>query len=630
MKQYRLILLCLLGIGVWCTLSFFYTPHEYLLEVWTYLKLPRFLAAIIAGASLGIAGYLLQTITHNPLSSPSVLGITSGGQIGLLLGLLLPAALRPLNLITVFLGCLLGALMTFLLAGGRQTTPLRLVLAGTATNIFLAAICSLLLVLNEQHVAGLAVWQAGSLYQVNLQPVLYTTLPFLMCVGFVYYFRQRIALLALGDNVAYVLGCNVKMTQRVSMLLAIGLTSFAVVLAGPIAFVGLLAPHIAAYLGYRHPIQKLQGSVLAGVLILFTADAVIQMVQTAFLPLGLVTALIGAPFLIVLVMRNKGYDKPQKYHNVIQGDSILIWLVIGLIIPLFAYIGLYKEISHDVANQLLLDLRLPRILSSLFAGALLAASGWLMQRLFHNPLAVPEMLGITQGAALCNLVFLLFFSLSLTGQLIASVVGSLGVIGLLIYLNQQSRQSLRLIICGLAISGMLVALTTLIVISFKVQAAQAVIWLNGSLYGQTMTNSGVLALALFLLLPIFRLLPSIHLLHLGEEVAHTLGVPVVRLRRSILCLVAMMTAVCVAMIGPVAFVGLLAPHIARNFTHRTRQEFVLSLFVGATLCLLADVLGRYLFAPIDIPLGLMTTLLGAPYLLYTLSKKRSVNTKASI
>ncbi|AVL70311.1 MULTISPECIES: iron ABC transporter permease [Oligella] len=624
MKKYGLILLCFLCMGLWCVINLLNIPSDHLGEVWVHLKFPRFFAAIITGASLGLAGYLLQTITHNPLSSPSVLGITSGGQLGLLLSLLLPAALRPLNLIAVFLGCLLGAVITFLLAGKRGKSSLRLILAGTGTNIFLAAICSLLLILNETHIAGLAIWQAGSLYQANLQPVLYSFLPFLICLGLAYYFRQSIALLTLGDSVAYILGCNTQKTHRISFFIAICLTSCAVVLAGPIAFVGLLSPHIAKYLGYKHPIKKMRGSIWAGILIMFIADAIIQAVTATYLPLGLVTALVGAPFLIALVLKSKEHDKPQKQFAHRGQNSILIWLSIGLLIPLFMYIGLYKELSVDIENRLLMDVRMPRVLSSLCVGSLLAASGWLMQRLFRNALAVPEMLGITQGAALGNLLLLLFFSISLTDQLLASLIGSLTVIGLLIYLNRQARQSFRLIICGLAISGTLVALTTLIIIAFKVQATQAVIWLNGSLYGQTMTNSNVLIFSLLLLIPVFKLLPSIHLLNLGDSVAFALGVSIFRLRNTILLLVAVMTAVSVAMVGPIAFVGLIATHIARHFTNKTSQEFILSLFVGATLCLLSDVVGRYLFSPIDIPLGLMTTLLGAPYLLYTLSRKASL------
>ncbi|MDK7178857.1 iron chelate uptake ABC transporter family permease subunit, partial [Micrococcus luteus] len=81
-------------MGLWCVINLLNIPSDHLGEVWVHLKFPRFFAAIITGASLGLAGYLLQTITHNPLSSPSVLGITSGGQLGLLLSLLLPAALR--------------------------------------------------------------------------------------------------------------------------------------------------------------------------------------------------------------------------------------------------------------------------------------------------------------------------------------------------------------------------------------------------------------------------------------------------------------------------------------------------------------------------------------------------------
>lgn len=178
-------------------------------EVLTTLRLPRLAATLIAGAALGLAGALLQAMTRNRLAAPSVLGVTSGAQIGLLLSLLLPGALRPASIVPVFAGGLLAALLTFAVAGGWRASPLRLILAGTATTLLLSALTALLLIINEQHIAGLALWGAGSLFQNGWDGVV-RVLPWAVLAGWVALRQARaLTVLALGDEAAASLGLRV-------------------------------------------------------------------------------------------------------------------------------------------------------------------------------------------------------------------------------------------------------------------------------------------------------------------------------------------------------------------------------------------------------------------------------------
>lgn len=639
-------MLLLFALLLWLSAAIFRMPDNHAHLVWKHLLLPRFLAALMAGASLGLAGAVLQIITRNPLSSPSVLGVTSGGQIGLLLGFMLPAAWRPLSIVAVFAGCMSGAFITFLIAGGKRAQPLRLILAGTACNVFLLALVTLLLVLNERHIAGLALWQAGSLFHENIQAVWHTLPWLIVALLLIVYSARALSLLALGEQQAYVLGVKVEGTSFYALLVAVLLTAVAVTLAGPVAFVGLIAPHLARMLGFRHPYALLKTSPVAGMAVVLIADAVVQLFMGHFtVPLGLMTALVGTPMLIWLVLKQPAQpaqpETTTDNNPPLHKNTILPLLVAVLLLPVVMYLGLRAGLTDLETNRwwlvlrqtgqggdsLLVELRMARLILAAICGALLATGGWLMQQMMRNPLASPEITGLTQGAALAVLLCLLYWPDSGQGILsVAALMGAGSVLALLLWLNQRHDfKPATLLVCGLALSGLISAGTTLLIILFKVQAAQAVIWLSGSLYGQSLANAQMLLPALLLLLPALFLLRWLSILRLGDEQAQVLGLPVIKVRLLVLALAATLTALAVSFAGPVAFVGLLAPHVANQWVGQNRLSLslLMSMVCGALLCVFADSLGRSAFAPLDIPLGLMTTLIGAPYLLALMARRNS-------
>ncbi|MDN0083586.1 iron ABC transporter permease [Crenobacter sp. SG2305] len=632
-----LLVVALLLANVWPThLADPALAHAVLLQ----LKLPRLGATLIAGAALGLAGALLQLSTRNPLAAPSVLGVTSGAQIGLMVSLLLPALLKFVGVPAVFAGGLLAALLTFAVAGGWRATPLRLILAGTATSLLLAALASLLLILNEQHIAGLALWSAGSLFQNGWGGVAQTLPWFVLATAGALWLRQPLAVLGLGDEAAATLGLRAAALRRRVLLIATLLAAVAVSLAGPIAFVGLIAPNLARLAGHWHPRRLVPASALAGALLLALAEAAVQRIGgSGGLPLGVATALVGTPLLIWLIQRQSRLVPPsadtlgtavpsRRWPVLLLATLIPVLLVTGLF---YGSLPLPDDALSDWLAQipssgaLLVELRLPRLVLALTAGALLALSGGLLQQVVRNPLAGPELMGVSQGAGLAMLALVLAWPAApLPAQWLAALVGAALVLAVALAVNRRhDYEPVRLALTGIALSALLGALAALLIVSAKVQAAQAVVWLAGSSYGRGLDSALALLPWLLLALPGLWLARALGFLAFGDEQANALGVPVARLRLFALSLAALAAALAVAAVGPVGFVGLAAPHLAGLLVGQNpRWRLGCAMLVGAVLTGVADMLGRSLLAPLDIPLGLMTAVLGAPYLLILLARQR--------
>ncbi|HDR9130384.1 TPA: iron chelate uptake ABC transporter family permease subunit, partial [Burkholderia vietnamiensis] len=249
--------------------------HVFLFE----LNLPRVAAAVVAGGSLGIAGALFQSLTRNPLASPDLLGVTGGAQLGLLAAMLVPALDGVASVPLLFACGLLAAACAIAAAGGWRATPLRLVLAGSVCMLLFAALSTLVLAFFEQNIAGAALWANGSLYQPGASglalAVRWLVAP-LVALPFVI---RPLNPLALGDDAAAAAGVRVDATRLAATVVAVAFTSVAVSIAGPLSYVGLVAPNLlrqvrgarAARLGVLVPLSALAG----GALVLATDSAVL-------------------------------------------------------------------------------------------------------------------------------------------------------------------------------------------------------------------------------------------------------------------------------------------------------------------------------------------------------------------
>lgn len=280
--------------------------------------------------------------------------------------------------------------------------------------------------------------------------------------------------------------------------------------------------------------------------------------------------------------------------------------------------------------QIWFHIRLPRVVLALLVGTALALSGAVMQGLFRNPLADPGLLGISSGAALAvGLVVVLPWTLppilALYSSMAAAFVGSLVVTLVIFSLSSFSAGLARLLLAGIAINALCGAATGVLSwLSNDQQLRQLSLWGMGSLgQAQWPTVAAAASLILPAALVVQRLSTALNVLQLGEEEAHYLGIHVKRTQRRLLLSSALLVAVAVAVSGVIGFVGLVVPHLVR-MTLGADHRWLLpgAALAGAILLLLADTVARTAVAPAEMPVGLLTSLLGGPWFLWLILRRR--------
>ncbi|WP_457323773.1 FecCD family ABC transporter permease [Roseateles sp. P5_E11] len=291
----------------------------------------------------------------------------------------------------------------------------------------------------------------------------------------------------------------------------------------------------------------------------------------------------------------------------------------------------WADLGDDSMGIILWEIRLPRSLGAWWAGALLGMAGAMSQGLFRNPLADPYLLGSASGAGLAVAIALALTGISpQTSSLLAHVgltgiafVGTLVGVGLTLILARGVEQTLRLLLAGVVVGVVLNALTGLATLWAPdiLRAMQAFLLGNTGLLGWSsvtvMTASGIAALVIGLLAS-----PALDALTLGEATAASLGVRMGLMRRLLILAFALATGAAVAQTGIVAFVGLVAPHLVRSLCPMLHGRLILmSAAAGGALLLVADVIARGLMRPQELPVGLVTALLGGVYLLVLMHRR---------
>lgn len=289
--------------------------------------------------------------------------------------------------------------------------------------------------------------------------------------------------------------------------------------------------------------------------------------------------------------------------------------------------------GSDMNEIVIYTFRLPRILVALLAGMSLAVAGAILQGMIRNPLASPDVLGITGGAAAAVVTFLSFFSdknnsltISIHWLPLGAFVGAT-VTALLVYMLawKNGMAPLRLVLIGIAISALMQALTTLLMITGPIyRASQANVWITGSVYGASWKHVTLLApWALILLAASWLSARKMNIQELGDELAIGAGVSLQKQRFFLLLLSTALTGGAVTFAGGIGFVGLMAPHMARRLVGSSFGALLpASALLGAIFVMAADLAGRMLFAPMEIPAGVFTAAVGAPYFIYLLYKSR--------
>lgn len=296
--------------------------------------------------------------------------------------------------------------------------------------------------------------------------------------------------------------------------------------------------------------------------------------------------------------------------------------------PLQVLNALAAPQSSDI-TFIIWELRLPRIALAVLVGAALAIAGAILQSIVRNPLASPDVIGITSGAALAAVVFLSLLSstLSIHWLPVAAMLGALVSALLVVSLSWKNGISpSRMVLVGIGLAAAMGAGTTLlIVISDDSAAMTAYVWLTGSLYAAQWDDVWRLLPWIIIAVPIsLAFARHADAMALGDNVAEGLGVAILRSRLALLACSVALAGAAVAFAGGLSFVGLIAPHLAARLVGRNMAQLVpASALVGALIVLYADLLGRVAFLPKDLPAGIFVAGIGAPFFVYLLHKSRA-------
>ncbi|WP_408898580.1 iron ABC transporter permease [Nocardioides sp. R1-1] len=623
-------------------------------------RVPRLAAGIAVGFALGVAGALFQSLARNALASPDTLAVTGGAYLAVTavaaFGISVPIWASGL---TAFAGGSLAAFLVLGLAGGAGTATTRLVLAGSAVALALQAATSTLLILFQEETTSLFAWGSGSLSQLGLQAFQQAAPVVVLCTLAALLLSRRLDLLGLGDDSAAVLGVPVRSTRAAGTVLAVLLTAASVTLAGPIGFAGLFAPVIVRLCGRvvpalnRHAVL-IPAAGLTGALVVVLADALIRAVlgadEAISIPTGITTTLMGAVVMIVLARRGRdsGPTRQPAAARVRVGSRTRFVVVLALVLGAAAAVAVVGLLAGDTwlragdialwlrgeaapLIQFALDERAPRVAAAVLGGAALALSGALVQATCRNPLAEPGILGITGGAGVGAVVVVTGAGVSQAASngaiLVGAVVGALVAFALVYGLAwRHGLNADRLLLIGIGTWYGSAALTTfLLVRSNPWDTPRIYTWMSGTTYGRTFDQVLPVAVVLALALPLAWLVRrELDLLALDEDTPRLVGVRLETVRLVVLVTAALLAATSVAAVGVVGFVGLVAPHMARALVGgRHTRSVPVALLIGAVLLGVADLLGRTVIAPAQVPAGLVVALIGAPYFVYLLARSRA-------
>nr|WP_308195652.1 iron ABC transporter permease [Agromyces cavernae] len=618
-------------------------------------RMPRLLAGVLVGVALGVAGLVMQSVSRNLLASPDTLAVNAGSYLAVVgvaaFGVVLPALGGGF---VAFIGGLAAAgLVLALSAGGRGGGTVRLVLAGSAIALALQAITIMLLLLHPEATTGLYAWNQGTLAQTGLGPVSQLAPVVLVAVAVLLVFSRQFDLVALGDDTATVLGVRVRRTRLVGIVVAVLLSAAAVTVAGPIGFVGLAAPAIVRLIAVRVPgmqrhVLMIPAAAVMGVIVVLGADVLLRLAfgQAAVeVPTGVVTTVFGAVFLIALALRARASSETSAGFVIGAGLSargrFLVMAGSAVLLVVLAFVSLLlgdaKLLGGDVLNwvtgqagplvEFVMNTRAPRVAAAVLAGAALALAGTVVQAVSRNPLAEPAILGVTGGAGVGAVLVITFWPLATflgiaTGGIVGAAIAAVIVFGLAL---RGGLASTRLILIGLGVSAAAGAITSMLIIATDpYNAAKALTWLSGSTYGRTFPQLIPLLVVLLAALPLLAgARRELDLLAFDDDTPRVLGIRLGRARLGLLASAVALTATAVSAVGVIGFVGLVAPHAARALVG-ARHALVLPLaaLLGALLVTVADALGRTVIAPGQLPAGLLTAVVGAPYFVWLLWRSR--------
>jgi iron complex transport system permease protein len=603
--------------------------------------LPRAVVALLSGAALGLSGALLQQVLRNPIADPSTLGISAGAQFAMTAATLFAPTLMDTARETVALfGGLVVVALLLSLTWKRGLEPMTVVLAGMVISLIAMALSATLILANGEYMMSLLIWGSGSLTQQGWDHAQAIALTLSVSLAAAFLLIRPLEILSLDDASARSLGINLLALRLVALAIAVWLATTVTAEIGVIGFIGLAAPTFARLCGGRTQRDIFVAAPLIGAAILWLTDGLVQLAaggSAEMVPTGAATALLGGPLLLYLLPRlqfarqvpvSRVPSPMRRITRPLLPLLAILFLVLGMIV-LALIVGRGPDGWSLATGELLDDLlpfRAPRIAAAAAAGAMLAAAGMILQRMTDNPLASPEVLGVSAGAGVgLAAVLFIFPTPTMTARLAGATIGVLVVlIALLAVAGRQEKSSERLLLGGLAAGALCNALVNAAMITGDARAFQLLAWISGSTNQVSWTEASLAFAVSLILLGFLPLMTRwLEILPLGADRARSVGIPLQTSRMTLTLFAAGLTAAASLIVGPLSFIGLVAPHMARLLGFgRAHHQLLAAILIGSGLMTGADWLSRIVSFPYQLPLGLFASLIGGPYLIWLLRRNR--------
>nr|WP_162895031.1 Fe(3+)-hydroxamate ABC transporter permease FhuB [Rhizobium terrae] len=609
--------------------------------LWNSL-MPRAAIALICGAALGLAGVLLQRVLRNPIADASTLGIASGAQLALTLGLSFSPLLADFSReLVAFAGGFIAVAIVLALSWRRGLDPVTIAISGMIVSLIAASLSVTLVLARGEYALSIHIWGAGALNQQDWNGVI-SLAPRLAIGGAVAFLLLRpLNVLALDDSSARSLGVALHSARFGILVLAVWLSASVTATVGIIGFVGLAAPAIARLCGARTTGHVIVAAPLTGAAILFLADCLTQLLGSGFsdlVPTGAATALLGGPLLLVLLPGVRSFSDVTANADAVlrhlrRPIAALATLAFSLTLVLAVVLILGPtDDGWDLAGGTLftdlLPFRLPRIIAAGGAGAMLGAAGFIMQRVTGNPIASPEVLGVsTGGGAGLTMALMLFGFPSPPVMLFSMALGALAAFLVMIAIAARSVFSgERLLLAGIAISAFSMAIVSMVLAQGDMRSYILLTWISGSTNRAGSFEAWTALISLIVLTaPLFLMMRWLSILPLGPNLSRSVGLRVLPSRLLLAVIAALMTAISSFLVGPLSLTGLIAPHLARLIGfQKPYHQLVAAILIGAGVLMVADWLSRIIIYPYQVPVGLFAALIGGPYLLWLFGRKTSI------
>ncbi|MBY3102198.1 Fe(3+)-hydroxamate ABC transporter permease FhuB [Rhizobium laguerreae] len=600
--------------------------------------MPRAMLVLIAGAALGLSGTLLQRVLRNPIADASTLGIASGAELAMTAAISFsPLLIGFSREMAAFGGGLAAVALVLALSWRRGLDPVTVALSGMIVSLIASALSVTLILSRGEYAMSIHIWGAGSLSQQDWNGVL--SLAPRLALGFAaaLLLVRPLRILALDDSGARSLGLALHSTRLAIVALAVWLAASVTAEVGVIGFVGLAAPAIARFAGARSTGKLMLTAPLTGAGLLFLTDCLTQILGPGFTdlaPTGAATALLGGPLLLCLLpsVHSVSAVAAQSTAALNRLDKPLLalgalFIALALIFAVVLTLGPAEDGWHIATGSLLTDLlpfRLPRTIVAAGAGAMLAAAGFIMQRVTGNPIASPEVLGVSSGAGAGLTVALFLGFPSPIIMLLAMALGALAAFLAMIAISARAQFSPeRMLLAGVGIGAFAMAIVTMVLAEGDMRGYILLTWLSGSTNRAGAFEAWTAIVSLVVLTaPLPFLSRWLTILPLGAGPSRAAGLHVGASRLALAVLAALMTAIASFLVGPLSLTGLIAPHLARLAGFRAPgHQLTASLLFGAGVLMAADWLSRVVIYPYQVPVGLFAALIGGPYLIWLLSRK---------